>query len=221
MHTRRAPNFLAAGHLPSRCKRPPPSPRQPRRPAGKRTRAQFLSGAAGSAATGMAGTDTRVRGAGAATARWSRSDTPRVVPEGGARRGRNARFPGVRLPLPAARRRSCTPPRDLRQERTTSSHTTVSTSDDGDPVFRGPAVRRSHAALRPRRCGCPAMTSRAHFTQPRDRRAGTAPAAHPRILTVRITTSKSGLHHARTAEGDRDPPLGHRPNRYFADRRSA
>ena len=220
MHTRTAPNFPAARHLPSRCQWPPPAPRRPRRPAGERTRTQLLSGAAGSAATGTTGRDTRVRRAGTATARRSRSDTRRVVPGGGARRGRNARFPGVRLPPPAAPRRSRSPPRYLRQERTTSSHTTVSRSADEDPVFRGPAVGRPHAALRPRRCGCPAMTSGAHVTQPRDRRARTA-AAHPGIPTVRITTSKSGLHHARTAEGDRDPPLGHRPNRYCADRRSA
>ena len=115
--------------------------------------------------------------------------------------------PGVRLPPPAAPRRSRAPQRDLRQERTTSSHTTVSISDDEEAVFRGPAVGRPHAALRPRRCGCPATTSGAHFDQPRDRRAGTAPAAHPGIPAVRITTSESGVRHARTAEGDRDPPL--------------
>ena len=207
MHTRRAPNFPAAGHLPSRCNGPPPSLRRPRRPAGERTRAQLLSRAADSATIGTTGTDSRVRGAGTATARRSRSGTRRVVPVGGAGRGRNTRFPGVRLPPPTAPRRSRAPQRDLRQESTTSSHTTVSRSADEDPVFRGPAVGSPHAALRPRRCGSPATTSGAHFTQPRDRRAGTAPAAHPGIPAVRITTSKSGLRHTRTAEGDRDPSL--------------
>ena len=222
MHTRRATNFLSAGHLPSRCNGPPPSPRRPRRPVGERTRAQLLSRAAGSAATGTTGTDSRVRGAGTATARRSRSGTRRVVPGGGARRGRNARSPGC--PAAAAGRSASKPSTSTGSAAGAHNFFTYNRFEIGS---RGGRIPRPGGRETSRRTSPPEMRLPGH-----DVRC----ALHPTSGSSRRDRPRRPSRHSRgqdhdveerpspRPDGRRRPgstPACHLPNRYRVDPRPA